>query len=159
MKVLLLNQCFWPDVVATAQQLTGVARALRAAGHEVTVIASRRGYDDSSRRFPSRERWHGIDIVRVSSLTPGKQSRWRRALNFGSFLIACSGRLLVTPRHDVVVALSSPPLISWLAPIFTRLKGGRLIFWAMDLNPDEAIAAGWLRHGTMTARVFAKLLK
>ncbi len=146
-------------MVATAQQLTSVARALRAAGHQVTVIASRRGYDDSSRQFPPRERWHGIEIVRVSSRAPGKKSRWRRAVNFGSFLIACSARLLFTPRHDVVVALTSPPLISWLASIFTRLKGGRLIFWAMDLNPDEAIAAGWLRPDSLTARVLAKLLK
>ena len=26
-----------------------------------------------------------------------------------------------------------------------RLKGGKFVFWVMDLNPDEAIAAGWLR--------------
>ena len=44
MKILLLNQCFWPDVAATAQQLTTVARGLRSRGHEVTVIAGRRGY-------------------------------------------------------------------------------------------------------------------
>jgi colanic acid biosynthesis glycosyl transferase WcaI len=157
-KVLLLNQCFWPDVVATAQQLTTLARGLRAAGHDVTVIASRSGYDDSSRRFPRRERWKGIEIVRVPSLDLGKKTRWRRALNFGSFLITGAGRLLLTPRHDVIVALTSPPLISWLAAMFTRLRGGRMIFWSMDLNPDEAIAAGWLRKDSFTARFLARLL-
>ncbi len=46
MKVLLLNQCFYPDVVATAQQLTHLAVGLAEKGHQVTVIAGDRGYDD-----------------------------------------------------------------------------------------------------------------
>jgi hypothetical protein len=62
------------------------------------------------------------------------------------------------PRFDVVVALTTPPLISLLGALFIKLKGGRFVFWVMDLNPDEAIAAGWLREGSTTARVLAGLL-
>src|SRR5258708_25705684 len=62
-------------------------------------------------------------------------------------------------RQDAVVVLTSPPLISWLAAWFTRLKGGRMIFWVMDLNPDEAIAAGWLKPDSMPAKMLAALLK
>src|SRR5258708_13363486 len=61
-------------------------------------------------------------------------------------------------RQDAVVVLTSPPLISWLAALFTRLKGGRLIFWVMDLNPDEAIAAGWLKPDSIPAKILAALL-
>lgn len=158
MKILLLNQCFWPDVVATAQQLSMLARRLSERGHEVTVIAGRRGYDNPTVVFPKRERWHEIDISRIWSLGTDKRSRWRRALNFASFLFTLTGRLLITPRHDVVVALTSPPLISWVGSIFTRLKGGQLVFWSMDLNPDEAIAAGWLNENSLTAKFLARLL-
>ena len=35
MRILLLNQAFYPDVVATAQYLTGLAEALAERGHEV----------------------------------------------------------------------------------------------------------------------------
>ena len=146
-------------MAATAQQLTGVARGLAERGHEVTVIAGRRGYDDAKLRFPARERWHGIEIIRLPSIGLGKTSRWRRALNFASFSAACVCRLAITPRQDAVVALTSPPLISWLAALFTRLKGGRLIFWVMDLNPDEAIAAGWLKPDSVTAKILSALLK
>lgn len=158
MKILLLNQCFWPDVVATSQQLTAVARGLRGAGHEVTVIASRHGYDNPGLSFASHERWDQIDIHRVRALQLGKKGRWRRALNFASFFLACAGRLVMTPRQDVVVVLTSPPLISWLGGLFTRLRGGQLIFWVMDLNPDEAIAAGWLKPGSLPATLLTKLL-
>jgi colanic acid biosynthesis glycosyl transferase WcaI len=159
MNFLLLNQCFHPDVMATAQQLTDLAVGLTEAGHNVTVIASDRGYDDPSKRFPRRETWRGINIIRIASLALGKKSRLRRAVNFASFLINCSWQLLRAPRFDVVVALTSPPLISYLGSLFVRLKGGKFFFWVMDLNPDEAIAAGWLQKNSLTGKTLATLLK
>lgn len=158
MKFLLLNQCFHPDVVATAQHLTDLATELSARGHDVTVIASDRGYDDPQQRFPRRETWRNIRIIRIPSLSFGKSSRWQRALNFASFMIVCALRLLVMKRVDVVVALTSPPLISFLGALFVRLKGGKFCFWVMDLNPDEAIAAGWLDERSLIARVLKSML-
>ena len=145
-------------MVSTAQHLTDLAKALVSNGHEVTVIASDRGYDDPSARFKRRERWNGIEIIRLPSLSLGKSSRWRRALNFGSFLLFCSLRLLVLRRFDVVVALTSPPLISFLAALFVKLKGGSFCFWVMDLNPDEAVAAGWLVENSATTRLLQRML-
>jgi glycosyltransferase involved in cell wall biosynthesis len=159
MKVLLLNQCFYPDVVSTAQHLTDLAVALSKQGHEVTVITGRRGYDTPEHRFPARETFRGIKIVRISTPSLGKSSRLRRAVNFGLFLVNCALRLLITSRHDAVVALTSPPLISFLGALFVQLKGGQFYFWAMDLNPDEAIAAGWLRKDSRTARMLEALLR
>ncbi|HKS08738.1 MAG TPA: glycosyltransferase family 4 protein [Pyrinomonadaceae bacterium] len=159
MKVLLLNQCFYPDVVSTAQYLTELATELSAQGHDVTVIAGDRGYDDPSLRFPRRESWNNIEIIRIPSLSLGKSSRWRRAFNFGSFAIVCAWQLLWLRRFDVVVALTSPPLISFLGALFVRLKGGSFCFWVMDLNPDEAIAAGWLAEGSVPARCFQWMLR
>ncbi len=70
----------------------------------------------------------------------------------------CALRLLLTPRQDAVIALTSPPLISVLGALFTKLKGGRFYFWVMDLNPDEAIAAGWLQENSLTARLLNSFL-
>ena len=159
MKVLLLNQCFYPDVMATAQQLTDLAVGLTKEGHSVTVIASNRGYDDPSRRFAARETWNGIKIIRISSLALGKQKRWYRVANFASFVANCSFRLLLSPRFDIVVALTSPPLVSLLGALFVRLKGGKFFSWVMDLNPDEAVAAGWLKADSLTARLLGRLLR
>lgn len=159
MKVLLLNQCFYPDVMATAQQLTDLAVGLTKEGHQVTVIASDRGYDDPSRRFPHRESWKGINIIRIPSLALGKKTKSRRLATFASFLLSCSIRLLLQPRVDVVVALTSPPLISFLGALFVRIKGGKFFFWVMDLNPDEAIAAGWLKTDSLSAKVLSWLLR
>ncbi len=146
-------------MVATAQYLTDLATELAARGHDVTVVTGDRGYDDPRVRFPRRERWRNITIIRVPSLSLGRSSKWRRALNFASFIASCSVRLLTLKRLDVVVALTSPPLISFLGALFVRLKGGRFSFWVMDLNPDEAIAAGWLRQDSALARLFQWMLR
>jgi colanic acid biosynthesis glycosyl transferase WcaI len=158
MKVLLLNQCFYPDVASTAQHLTDLAVELANAGHDVTVIASDRGYDDPSLRFPRRETWKGVAVIRIPSLALGKSSKWRRVVNFASFMFFCALRLLVLPRFDTVVALTSPPLISVWGSLFVLLRGGRFLCWVMDLNPDEAIAAGWLKEKSLTARLLFRML-
>ena len=158
MKVLFLNQCFYPDVVSTAQHLTDLALELAHEGHHVTVVASSRGYDDPSKQFARREVWKGINVRRTRCTGLGKRARWRRAIDFGSFLVSCATRVILLPRFDLVVAMTSPPLISFLAALLVRLKGGRLLFWVMDLNPDEAIAAGWLRKQSVVARVLDWLL-
>ncbi|MEO8436230.1 MAG: glycosyltransferase family 4 protein [Pyrinomonadaceae bacterium] len=158
MKVLLLNQCFYPDVAATGQYLTELGKGLVDRGHSVTVLTSRRAYDDPNVNFPKRQTWKGIKIIRLSTFGLGKKGRARRALDFASFSLTCVLRLALLPRFDVVIALTSPPLISWLGSMFVRIKGGRLVFWVMDLNPDEAIAAGWLKQDSFTARTLEYFL-
>lgn len=157
MNVLLLNQTFYPDVVATAQVLSEAARALVERGHNVTVLTGRRAYDEPKRTFPARENWRGVRILRVGGTTFGKGARWRRALDFGSFMLGCAARLATMPRADVVVALTSPPLISVLAALFARWRRARFVYWVMDLNPDEAVAAGWLREGSAASRILERL--
>ena len=149
MRILLLNQTFYPDAVATAQYLTSLAEALAKRGHQVHVVAARRAYDDPSRRFARRERYGDIEIERLGGTGFGKQAKWRRALDFGSFLVRATVRVLSMPRFDRVVALTSPPLVAALAALRCRLRGEQFVYWVMDMNPDEALAAGWLRPGAV----------
>lgn len=157
MKILLLNQTFHPDVVSSGQHLTDLTCRLAQRGHSVTVIASRRGYDDPSRVFPKRERWQGVNILRISNAGFGKGAKWKRAANFASFLVSCCLRLCCLPRHDVVLAMTSPPLVSVIAAFFARLRGARFCYWIMDLNPDEAVAAGWLAPSSPVAKWLERL--
>jgi colanic acid biosynthesis glycosyl transferase WcaI len=157
LRFLLLNQAFYPDVAATAQYLTDVARGLADDGHEVHVIASRRAYDDPQKRFASREIWSRIRISRVFTTAFGKRAKWRRALDFASFILSCALRLFFTRRPDVVIALTSPPLISFVAALFATVRGSRFVYWVMDLNPDEAVVAGWLRPTSTIARILERL--
>ena len=158
MNVLILNQAFYPDVVSTAQHASDLARSLTQAGHEVTVICNSRGYDDPKLLFPNQETWNKVKIVRVRSTGFGKSSKWRRAADFGTFMASCAFRLWSLPQFDVVVAMTSPPLISFVASLAVPGRARSLVFWSMDLNPDEAIAAGWLREKSPIARLLSRML-
>ncbi len=128
-----------------------------AKGHEVTVVTGRRAYDDPTKLFPKSEIWRGIRIYRIASTGFGKTAKWRRAADFASFIVSCCLRLLFLPRPDLVIALTSPPLISFIAAWYSRVRHCRFVYWVMDLNPDEAIAAGWLRQGSFVARVLGRM--
>jgi colanic acid biosynthesis glycosyl transferase WcaI len=153
LKILLLNQAFYPDVVSTAQHLADLAAGLAARGHEVTVIASRRAYDEPQQRFLKQQTWQGVRIVRVGGTGFGKNAKWRRALDFASFLGCCWSRAVRLPPQQIIVALTSPPLISMIGLTLARLWRARFIYWVMDLNPDQALAAAWISPHSATARV------
>ena len=157
MKILLLNQTFYPDVVSTAQHLGDLAAALAEKGHQVTVVTGRRAYDDPEKLFPAQETWRGVRIFRVFSTSFGKQAKWRRAVDFASFIFSCCARLLFLRRHDVVVALTTPPLISFIGAWRVKLWRAKFCYWVMDLNPDEAVAAGWLRAGSLAGRMLERM--
>jgi len=159
MRILLLNEYCFPDVASTAHHSSELALALVREGHDVTVLTGRRVYDGGDELLPKTETWRGVRISRVSSVGLAKSARWRRALHFASLLASLAWRLLLAGPFDAVVAMTTPPLISWLAAAFVRCRGGRLIVWVMDLNPDQAVAAGWLLEGSLPARLLEGLLR
>lgn len=159
MDVLILNQAFYPDVVAVAQYAADLANALAQRGHNVTVVASMRAYDSPSQTFKPEEMWQGVRISRVPSTALGKKALWRRAIDFASFYVSCIVRLATLPRYDVVIAMTVPPLISVIAALYVRAKGGSLVSWVMDLNPDEAIAAGAIKDRSLLANTLSWLLR
>jgi colanic acid biosynthesis glycosyl transferase WcaI len=157
--VLILNQSFYPDVVSVAQHAADLAADLAAAGHSVTVVASQRGYDNPADRFPARESWRGCSIRRVRGTAFGKSHKAGRLADALTLLLGFLWELIRLPRFDVIVAMTQPPLVAVVAAAVARVKGSRLISWIMDLNPDEAIAAGWLRGDSAAALILSAALR
>jgi len=143
--------------MATGQYLSELAAALAQRGHQVTVIAGRRAYDEPEKLFAARESWRGVQIFRVFSTRFGKRAKWRRAADFASFIFFCCARLLFLRRHDVVVALTTPPLISFIGAWRAKLWRAKFCYWVMDLNPDEAVAAGWLRADSTAGKILERM--
>lgn len=159
MRVLLLNQVFHPDPQATSQYLSRLAEELARRGHEVTVLTGRRDYADPTRLYPARETWRGIEIIRVWNAGLGQRSTLRRTLDFLSFLLAAFVRGLFLRRPEVVVALTTPPLVSVLGALFALLYRARFVYWVMDLNPDQVVALGWLKPNAPLVRLLEGALR
>jgi colanic acid biosynthesis glycosyl transferase WcaI len=158
MRIVLLNQCFHPDEAATALYLKDLAAELASRGHEVTVIASNRGYNQPELRFPSCERWQGVDILRIWTPGFGKRSILHRLVDAAVFWLNAARMLFLTHRPDVILSLTSPPLISVLGAVAAKWHSCFSMIWLMDMNPDQAVASGVLRRGSLVERGLTLLL-
>jgi glycosyltransferase involved in cell wall biosynthesis len=153
MRLLLLNQVFHPDPQATGQYLGRLAAELARRGHDVTVLTGQRDYEDPHRLYAAREKWRGVEIIRVMNTGWGGGSKAGRLVDFLTFLLSASWRGLLLGPFDVVVALTTPPLIAVLGAALSFVKRARFVHWVMDLNPDEAIAVGWLEANGLMAHL------
>ena len=155
MKVLLLNQFFPPDLAPTGQMAADLAEDLALAGHSVSVLASRGSYLGGDRQ-PARSRWKGVEVFRRAATSLGKKTLAHRALDYASFYSSAGIKLSRMAPHDVVVAMTTPPLIA-AAGLAAKRKGSKLVYWVQDLYPEIAVAFGALRERAPTTRAMAAL--
>ncbi len=157
MRVLLLNQVFYPDVAATAQHAHDLARHLAAQGHDVVVIASRSIYGQRGAALPRRESIDGIEIYRVGRSLFGKAGIPTRLLDFAIFYMAATIRAFIVRRPDVIVCFTTPPLIALVGRLMCLLRGSKFVYWVMDLYPDVAVAGGLIRPTSVLTRLLERL--
>jgi colanic acid biosynthesis glycosyl transferase WcaI len=152
MRVLILNQFFYPDHSATSQLMTDLAESLVEQGVEVTALSSRSRYQGGA-PLPSREQFRGVRIERAWATSFGKGNIAGRLSDYLSFFIGATWRLARTPRPDIVLALTTPPLIGLVAIIVGRLRGTRTVALVQDVYPDVAVALGTLSKGNPATRL------
>jgi colanic acid biosynthesis glycosyl transferase WcaI len=153
MKIVLINQFFWPDSAATSQLLTDLANSLTAWGHEVTVICSDKGGYSAA---ADSENAPAVTIRRARSLRFAR-GRLGRILSYLSFYWAAALIGLALPRQDLVVTLTTPPLLSLLGTLIKLSRGSRHFIWEMDLYPDVAVDLECLKRGALTERLIGAL--
>jgi colanic acid biosynthesis glycosyl transferase WcaI len=152
-KILLLNQFFPPDLAPTGQMAADLAEDLATGGHEVTVLASRGNYLGGDRQ-PELSSWRGVQVARVAATSLGKRTLAHRALDYGSFYASAGWMLRRLPAPDVIVAMTTPPLIA-ATGLGARRKGTKLVYWVQDLYPEIAVAFGAIGKSALHTRTMA----
>lgn len=151
MRVLLLNQFFWPEAAATSQLLTDVARELSSRGHDVHAISGGQGY-----AIPDTTDRPNVTIHQL------KSARFQRGLlgrigSYASFFSGCLWMGLRVPRPDVVVTLTTPPLLSVVGRFIQLFRKSRLVIWEMDVYPDVAVDLGYIEAGSLPDKVIGTI--
>ena len=173
MRVLLINQYYYPDIAATAQLCQDWAEDLVGLGHEVTVLAGTARYrlphrgeqadPAAAQRLPRRATHGGVRIVRVPVLSGGGDSAAARLLQRGggylSFLGGALLALMAVERPDVVVALSTPPMVAALGLVARVRLGAGFVFWVQDVYPELLVALGVLKPTSPVTRGLAALAR
>ena len=151
MRILLVNQFFWPDSAATSQLLTDVARELAARGHEVYAVCAAGGYANADAHDPPN-----VTIYRVPAL-PFVRGVAGRVLSYGSFFLNAALTGFRVPRPDLVMTLTTPPLISLVGTILKSFRRTRHFIWEMDVYPDIAVGLNYFKAGGILDRVTGML--
>jgi len=152
-KILLVSQVYPPDPAAVARVMCDVGAELAARGHDVVAFTSDRGYDDPSVKYPARSESDGVQIRRLPFCSFGKGSMSLRMLGGVSFTLQSLVHALMLPGLGTIVVSTAPPMVSLVALVVGVLRRVRVVYWPMDLNPDQALALGVAREGSLSVRV------
>jgi glycosyltransferase involved in cell wall biosynthesis len=136
--------------------MTDLAESLAGRGFVVTALAGRGRYNGGDRLAP-REEYRGVRIERAWATSFGKRSVAGRLADYFTFYLGATWRLLALPRHDVVMALTTPPLIGLLALVVCRLKRIRMVALVQDIYPDVGVALGTFKAGSLATRLLDRV--
>lgn len=160
MRVTIVNLFYPPDLAPSAHLAASLADHRATLGDDVTVVCGTGSYLGGSERDgpPSEVSERPGDpsepqVIRLWTPSLGKASVTRRMGDYVAFLVGAVARLLILPRQDVVIALTSPPYILAAAVAHRLLHPRtRVILWSHDVYPDAAEAYGTIRPGGMLSR-------
>ena len=147
MKILIVTQCFYPDIYA----VNDIVKQLVERGHEVTVLTGLPDYTTS--KIPKEYKWfrnrkqiyHGANVYRVSTIARHHGAIFR-CLNYMSFAI--SGWIFASLKKwedfDVIYVWEVSPVTMAIPAIRLKNRYHKPLFlYCMDLWPESIKAMGF----------------
>src|SRR5689334_19383150 len=128
MRIVFFNQFFWPDAIATSQLLTDLAQGA-ATDHDITVICGGVGVvqaEDERRRCPD------VTILRAKNLKFG-HGIVNRLASYMTFTTGSTFFGMFCRRPDVIVTLTTPPILAVIGSVLSSLRSCNHVIWEMDV--------------------------
>lgn len=150
----MLSQVYVPDPASVGQHMHDAAAEQVRRGHSVRVLCSARGYDDPTKKYPAREVREGVDVRRVPLSSFGKKTVAHRLAGQSLFLAQILVRGLLSKKPDAILVSTSPPMCSVVAVVIGFFRRAPIVYWAMDINPDQVVAMGIMKESAIPVRIF-----
>ena len=158
-RVFVISELYAPEDTSTGYFLTRIAEGL-ATEFEVHVFCGQPTYAARGVRAPVRERLNGVDVRRCRATTFNKDVLPLRLVNLITISVSMFWRALHDVRHgDIVLVVTNPPSLPFLAAVACKLRGGRSVLIVHDLYPEVLTAAGMIRPGSWLERFGLRLNK
>jgi len=158
LRFLFINQFYPPDPAPTGRLLHDVATELVRRGHSVRVLCSRKQYGTGA-DLGGSDFLDGVDVRRVWATPFDTRRTAGRLADDGLFLLHAASHAVCSPRVDLMLAMSSPPLVGVAAALAHRGRRFAHAHWTMDLYPDVLEAHGRLKSGSWRSRALKALAR
>jgi len=144
MQILSIYRHYWPDTTPYARTLRSIAERWVQDGHGVTVFTGQPSYNDiSQKKQPWREKFNGVNIIRVPLLPERKKIKWLRLINFMIFLAQAILHVLTENKYELVVVHSHPPVfMGFTGRLINIIRKIPYIYHCQDIHPEGALIAG-----------------
>lgn len=158
MKLLLISENFYPTLSSGGRLLTDLLTDLAGTGAEVSVVTSFSRYNTTA-KAPAREAHQGVKINRVPSTHFSRHGTLGRLVNDVTLCLAIFFKVLMVPKVDVMMVLSTPPFLVFFVMLLRRLKRTPYIFVVMDVFPDMAVATGMMQPTSPLIRLWDRMMR
>ncbi len=152
--LLIICQVYPPDPAAVGQQVADVAATMVRRGWRVIVYTASRGYDDPAVKYPYRELQRGVSVRRLPFSSFGKNSIAVRLLAQLSFMAQAVTASLFTRGMSRILVSTSPPFAGFGGTLISWVRRVPLVWWVMDVNPDQLVATGRVGANSPLVRCF-----
>lgn len=150
---LVFTQVYPPDPAAVGQHIEDAAVRLAERSKQVTIYTADRDYDNPSIRYDNRSRHSGVTVVRLRWSSFGKKTIAHRLLGQVIYLTQCFFIGLFSRKVEGVVMTTIPATTGLMFLLLGAVRRFRLIYWVMDLNPDQAVALGVFQANSLPVRL------
>jgi len=155
--IWFISEVYHPDEQGTAFYTTGLAEGL-AKDFDVRVLCSFPTVTARGTRVPRKEIRNRVVIERCMATTLDKDKITLRLVN----IFTCSAAILLeglakVRQGDLVIAVTAPPSMPFVAKIIALLTRARCILRLEDVYPEIMVATGVIRANTTTDRILGVL--
>ena len=164
MRLAIINQYFVPDLSPTAHLAASLATHRAKQDDVVSVLCSRSRYQQRDATSSADESAHAKEKIRTI-LPPdfglAATGLFSRFVQYLLFFLFHSWRIVLLPKQDMIIALTTPPYaitIAFFHKFFRNWKC-KIVLWNMDCYPDILEVAGLIRKRGAVATVLGWLNK
>jgi colanic acid biosynthesis glycosyl transferase WcaI len=151
--IWILSELYYPEVEGSGYYITKISEAL-ALRYRVRVLSVQPTYDARGTKAPADEVHNHVRIHRCRSTTLNKNILFFRLVNL--FTISVSiffNALFRIHQDDIVLVITNPPSLPFIADITSRLRGAKVILRVEDLYPEVLVAAGLLNAESLPVKI------
>ena len=150
-RIWIISELYYPELTSTGYYITAIAESL-AKDLDVRAICGQPNYSARGTRERSEESVNGVSISRVPSLRLNKNVLLFRLFNMLSLSTATLVKALACFREgDSVLVVTTPPTLPFVAAAAALTRGAGYTLLIHDLYPEQLIATGILRKGSVVA--------